>query len=220
MLSETLNEQNYDSVVPQERKIYKANAGKDKVFTWTADKPYVSRKRNKSNIIRNKPGPSRRAEDIKAPLDSWSLLMTDYILLEIVTSTNKNIEAFVNEHVCFDKNDKRTFTSPTDIHEIQALIGLFYLRRTLNQNLPSVKNLFYHDSSCDVFAATMNYMRFYFLCQMVQFDDKETRAERWRMNRLTALGKIFESFNVNYATLRILSEYLAIDETCMLIEVW
>ena len=48
---------------------------------------------------------------------------------------------------------------------------------------------------------------------MVQFDDKETRDERWRMNRFTALRKIFESFNVNCVTLRIPSEYLAIDKT-------
>ena len=47
---------------------------------------------------------------------------------------------------------------------------------------------------------------------MVQFDDKETRAECWRMDRFTALRKIFESFDVNCATLRIPSEYLSIDE--------
>ena len=93
-LSETLNEQNYDPVVPQERKICKANLGKDKVLTWTTDKPNVSRRRNESNIIRNNPGPSRRAKDTKTPPDSWSLLMTDDIFFEIVTNTNKNIEAF------------------------------------------------------------------------------------------------------------------------------
>ena len=97
----------------------------------------------------------------------------------------------------FDDNDKITFTKPTDIHEIRALIGLFYLRGALNQNLHSVKDLFYHYSSCGVFAATMNYIRFYFLCQMVKFDDKEIKAELWRMDRFTALRKIFESFNVN-----------------------
>ena len=139
--------------------------------------------------------------------------MTDDILLEIVTNTNKNIEAFVNEHVGFDKNDKITFAKPTDIHKVRALMGLFHLCGALNQNLHSVKDLFYHDSSCDVFAATMNCMRFYFQCQMVQFDDKETRAERWRMDRFTVLWKIFESFNVNCATIRIPSECLAIDET-------
>ena len=53
-LSETLNEQNYDPAVPQERKIYKANFGKDKVLTWTTDKANVSMKRNESNITRNK----------------------------------------------------------------------------------------------------------------------------------------------------------------------
>ena len=142
--------------------------------------------------------------------------MTDDILLEIVTNTNKNIEAFVNEHMGFNENDKITFTKPTDIHEIRALIGLFYLRGALNQNLHPAKDLFYHDSSCDVFAATMNYMRFCFLCQMVHFDDKETRAERWRIDRFTALRKIFKSFNVNCATHRILS----LMRHCMLIEVW
>ena len=85
---------------------------------WTTDKPNVSRKRNESNIIHNKPGSSRHAKDIKTPLDSWSLLMTDYILLEIATNTNKNNEDFVNKHVGFDENDKITFSNPTDIHEI------------------------------------------------------------------------------------------------------
>ena len=89
-------------------------------------------------------GPSRRTKDIKTTLDSWSLLMNDDILLEIVTNSNKNIEAFVNEHVGFDENDKITCTKPTDIHEIRALIGLFYLRGALNQNLHSVKYSFSH----------------------------------------------------------------------------
>ena len=42
---------------------------------------------------------------------------------------------------------------------------------------------------------------------MVQFDDKETRAERWRMDCFTVLR------NVNCATLRIPWQYLPIDET-------
>ena len=119
-LSETLNQQT--TILLFHKK------GKDKVLTWTADKPDVSGKRNEFNIISNKPGPSRRVKDIKTPLDTWSLLMTDDILLEIVTNTNKNIKAFVNEHVGFDKND--------NIYKANrgALIGLFYLRRALNQN--------------------------------------------------------------------------------------
>ena len=46
------------------------------------------------------------------------------------------------------------------------------------------------------------------------------KAERWRMDRFAALRKIFERFNVNCVTLRIPSQYLAIGETFMLIEVW
>ena len=96
-----MNEQNYNPAVPQERKICKANVEKDKVLTWTTDKPNASRKQNEPNIIRNKPGPSRHVKDIETPLESWSLLITDDILLEIITNTNKNIKAFVNEHPGF-----------------------------------------------------------------------------------------------------------------------
>ena len=67
--------------------------------------------------------------------------MADYILLDVVTNTNKNVEGFVDEHVGFDKNDKITFTKPTDIHEIRPLIGLFYLCGALNKNLNSVKDI-------------------------------------------------------------------------------
>ena len=44
----------------------------------------------------------------------------------------------------FDENDKTTITKPTYIHEIRVLIGLFYLRGALNQNLHSVKDSFSH----------------------------------------------------------------------------
>ena len=47
---------------------------------------------------------------------------------------------------------------------------------------------------------------------MVQSGDKETRAERRHMDRFTAPTNIFESFSDNCTTLRIPSEYLAIDE--------
>ena len=53
---------------------------------------------------------------------------------------------------------------------------------------------------------------------MGELDDKKT--ERWRMDCFAALRKIFESFNVNCATLCILSQYLVIDKTFMLIGVW
>ena len=187
---------------------------------WTADKPNVSRKQNESNIIHNKPGLSRHIKDIKTPLDSWSLLMTDYILLEIATNTNKNNEDFVKKHVGFDENDKITFSNPTDIHEIWALIGLFYLHWAMNQNLHSVKDLFYHDSSCDVFAATMNYMRFYFLCQMVQFDDKKNQSWIWCMDWFTALRKILK-VSMSIAQHFIFHQnILPLTRHCMDIEAW
>ena len=108
-LSETLNEQNYDPVLPQEKKNYKGNVGKDKVLTWTTDEPKVSRKRNDSNIICNKPGPSRRVKEYKNTT-RW----------KVIISTNKNIEAFDKEHVGFDENDNITFTKPTDIHSAKT----------------------------------------------------------------------------------------------------
>ena len=46
---------------------------------------------------------------------------------------------------------------------------------------------------------------------MAQLGDKVTRVERWCGNRFYSWQKYFENSIVNCATLRIPSEYLAID---------
>ena len=69
--------------------------------------------------------------------------------------------------------------------EIHAFLGVLYLRGVLRQNLHSRELIWYHESSNDVFAATMSEKRFAFLSTAISFDDKETRATQPVTLRLT-----------------------------------
>ena len=76
---------------------------------------------------------------------------------------------------------KITFKKPTDIHKILHFHWLTVPSWSMEPELKL--NV--------VAAATMNYMRSYFLCQKVQFDDKGIRAASWNGNRFIAMRKFF-----------------------------
>ena len=59
----------------------------------------------------------------------------------------------------------------------------------------------------------MQRKRFTFLTRMVQFDDSETREERWRQDKFAAFREFFEGVNRRFLKLRKPSPHVAIDET-------
>ena len=77
----------------------------------------------------------------------------------------------------------------------------------------SRRNIWYHDSANDIFAATMQENQFAFLSCMISFDDKTTRSSRWKFDKFTDIRDFFEAMNQNNAKWRNPSFYLAIDET-------
>ena len=101
----------------------------------------------------------------------------------------------------------------TDLEELHAFFGIMYLRCALKLNLFSRRNIWYHESAHDIFAATMQENRFAFLSCMIVFDNKATRSERWKFDKYTAFRDFFEAVNINNAKWRNPSFYLAIDET-------
>lgn len=103
----------------------------------------------------------------------------------------------------FEENNKIKFPKPQDIHEIYVSVGLLDLRGALNQSLYSVNDLFYYGPSRSIFAATVNYMKFHCLCQMVQFDDKDTTFEHLCMDCFIAMTKVlkfqYQLCNISYS---------------------
>ncbi|KAJ8937972.1 hypothetical protein NQ314_011642 [Rhamnusium bicolor] len=58
----------------------------------------------------------------------------------------------------------------------------------------------------------MSLKRFQFFLRHIRFDDKTTRSERQRFDKLAAIREIFESFNSNLSKHYNLSVYTTIDE--------
>ena len=97
--------------------------------------------------------------------------------------------------------------------EIKAVFGIMYLRGALHLNGVHVDTAFYHETTNDIFRATMQRQRFTFLCKMMQFDDYSTRADRWKMDKFACFRDFFEEINQLFLKLHLPSEHLAIDVT-------
>ena len=63
------------------------------------------------------------------------------------------------------------------------------------------------------FEAMMSLNCFVFILRFITFDEKSTRAERWRYDKFACMWSFFESFNKNISKFRYPSSYLAVDET-------
>ena len=98
---------------------------------------------------------------------------------ETVTNTNNSFSDF---RQCFHDilagNDKYSYCAVTDSIEIKALFGILYIHPALKVNMLSTKTIWYHESSNDLFAATMSMNWFSFLSTFLTFDDKISQDER------------------------------------------
>ena len=101
----------------------------------------------------------------------------------------------------------------TDLIKIKALNGLLYLRAALQQNISKTRETFFHKSSQEIFAATMSYNCFSFLMCFLAFDDKETRSQRWREDKFSAIKNFFKKMNENNTRYQKPSPHVRVDET-------
>ena len=148
------------------------------VMDWTTTKQGTSVGRAPNqNII--KPGPRRRAKQVTDSLEAFSLFITDYMLTSIVEYTNSNNPDFRRkfENVIVTSN-KYTHCDITDLTEMKAFIRIFYIRAALTVNIYNSNQIWYHESSNYLFAATMSLKRFHFLTRFIEFDDKASREGR------------------------------------------
>ena len=167
--------------------------------------------------MNKQPGPVAEAMDADNVIKSFNLFISEEIISIITMNTNKNIVNFHNmlseeQQEKLATSDKYTHLRVTDEIEMTALIGLFYLRGTLQQNNWAYRNIFKHMIGHPAFASTMSFNRFGFLNSMISFDDASTRTERWKSDRFAAAREIFEIFNDNCSKALQAGPYMAIDE--------
>ena len=75
------------------------------------------------------------------------------------------------------------------------------------------ETIWHHETANNFFEATMPLNRFVLISRFITFDEKSTRAERWRYDKFACMRSFFESFNKNISKFRYPSSYRAVDET-------
>ena len=149
---------------------------------------------------------ARHAND---PLKAWELFITDDMIEAVTNLTNRKIDEFLEKFQdLLQSSNKYSHYKKTTKNEICAFFGILYLRGALKLNLRKTDEIFYHRSSKDIFAATMNATRFKFLRRFIEFNDFTTSPERWQSDKFAAFREFLEELNKNCAkcTFRI-SQY-------------
>ena len=217
-LDECCDETNYQhlEVQDEENKSY-TYTNADKKFTreWHTKKERgVSGRAANQKILRGAEAPRGRAKAVKTPVESFEFFITDEMMQDFVNNTNKNIRNFMTRfHDVLKESSKYTYVKETDLIELKALIGLLYLRAAVQLNILKTREIFFHESSHEILAATMSYNRFAFLIPFLKFDDKETRWQRWREDKFAVIRKFFMKMNENNGRCLNPSPYVIVDET-------
>ncbi|XP_050315802.1 uncharacterized protein LOC126750275 [Anthonomus grandis grandis] len=180
--------------------------GKDGQTKWRKHPGNSQVRTSALNIIKFLPGVKGNAKGLKFAAEIWSLFFTNEMLQVIVDNTNIYIG------MCNLHPNKRS-ARPTDI-ELKALIGLLYIICSMPKNSRvNASDLFRtNGTSMEIFRLTMSRERFRFLLQYIRFDNKNTRIERQKYDKLAPIREIFDSFNSNLSKCFCVSELTTMDE--------
>ena len=181
--------------------------GKDGTTRWRKKAPKQSVRTRSKNIITQLPGPRGKTKGISSAIESWRCFFDSAIINMITDCTNKVIEKVSPNY------GRSTYTRPTNVHEIEALIGMLLLCGINKSNHQNAEDLFStKGNSIEIFRLVMSLQRFRFLLRHLTFDDKDTRDERRKVDKLAPVREIFDLFVENCKNNFSLSAQVTIDE--------
>ncbi|UYV65948.1 PBRM1, partial [Cordylochernes scorpioides] len=181
--------------------------GKDQKTKWKKALPPKNVRTRSENIITHLPGVKGEAKNAKSILDCWNLFIDDNILECIVTNTNIYIRN-IQQNYCRERD-----ANLTNLHEIKALLGIMYFLGVMKANKLNTDDAWARDSTgFELCRIAMSENRFRFLLRVIRFDDKATRNERLRQDKLAAVRLILDTFVKNYQKHYSPSEYITVDE--------
>ena len=176
--SDVCDERNYEALPAQEPRVFEWKNKKGASLKWTTQRPSSEtnpkragrRSAKNLSVYGGLTNLARRNSD--SPGTIWSYMISDDLLMKVVNNTNKKISLFLetNQHG-LENNDKETHFKLTSLRELKAWFGLLYLRVAFKLNGMNADVVFYHESSHDIFSATMQRKRFSLLSNIIQFDD-------------------------------------------------
>lgn len=198
--------------------------GKNK-YKWCGKKPKHIRCPARNKVL-HLPGNKGAARNSTSGIEVWNLFFTEEILTNIVKHTNAEIRAqrakyssdrYQNniDDVDGDATEapvRPSFTRDTNVTELKALFGLYYLAGVLKMKSLTTRELFDKCTGVIYFHSTMSQARFEFLTNTLRFDDRESRSERRKNDRLAAIREIFDHVVTTSQKLYVPSEYCTVDE--------
>ena len=151
-LDAVLNEDNCAALPPQEnRKFLYSDAKKTVNIIWNTVSDINVHRRGAENICKNVPGPRGAAKDAKTPVEAFTLFFTKSMLNNIVRYTA--VERFL---VLFEQSSKYPHFRLVGQLDVEAFIGILYLRAAFRVNILNREFIWSHESCHDVFAATIS----------------------------------------------------------------
>lgn len=182
--------------------------GKDGTTKWAKQTVSSSCKVKSKNIVKELIGPTGDARNVTSESSSLQLLIDSNIIEHIVHCTNLYIEQKrLTVHYARIR-DARTTTKT----EILALLGLLYFIGAKKGTHGSVEEFWDQESGFTIPRLAMSYRRFLFLLRCLRFDDKSTREDRKKIDKLAPIRLVLDSFVSNCKKTYNLGEFLTIDE--------
>ncbi|UYV83356.1 hypothetical protein LAZ67_23000748 [Cordylochernes scorpioides] len=175
---------------------------------WSSKEPIKTRTKS-SNIVVRCPGPKASLQIPKAS-DAFNLYFDDNTINVITKWTNQKIDTVKGNYKF------RTFTYETSPDEIRALIGLTLLAGVGKGGSESTKSLFARDGTGrNIFGAGMNERCFVFLLNVLRFDNRESREERRKDDKLAPIRELWELFIAKCSSLYSPGTNCTIDESLL-----
>lgn len=152
------------------------------------------------NVFRAKPGPTNYCRNVEEPIDSLRLFFDDGVLRFIRDCTVEYAHLSGNE----------SFTLSLD--ELDAFIGLLYLRGAMSNSHFPYDTLWSNDFGCEKFKKTMSRNRFREIKKYIRFDERLTRSERLKRDKYALMSSVHTRVVENFQRAYVPHESLTGDE--------
>ena len=124
---------------------------------WKTNKEEQTHKRGAENGCKNKSGPRRAPKSVKNPFSSFKLFFTDKMTNNIVQYTNKNMQPVIDKFSDpLDGSTKYSHVKLVERIDIEAFVGILYLRAAFRLNILDREVIWTHESAHDSNGATMS----------------------------------------------------------------
>ena len=105
----------------------------------------------------------------------------------IVRYTSDCIQLVLKRFAPVLQNGKSLYFRLVDHIDIKVFFGILYLRSAFHSNMRNIRDLRFHESAHDIFAAAMSWNRFHFICKFITLmisqhatiDGKMTNMHAW-----------------------------------------